>query len=67
MFHGIGLRANDLGSNPYLTFSLAAFVELICSIFTFKVLQFNVRRKLYFVLMLLCGLSCTTIYFSSKF
>lgn len=67
MFHGIGLRANDLGANPYLTFSLAACVELICSIFTFKILQFDVRRKLYFVLMLLCGVSCTAIYFSSKF
>jgi hypothetical protein len=65
VFHGFGLRANDLGMNPYVTFAFSAIFEILCSIFTFKLLQFKQRRKPYFFLMLVAGLSCTIIYILS--
>jgi hypothetical protein len=61
-----GLRSNDLGANPYLTFALSAMSELLASLFTFKLLEFRSRRKPYFVLILIAGFSCTTVYFSSN-
>ena len=63
----LGLRSNDLGTNPYLTFALSAVVELICSIFTFQALKFSIRRKVYVLFMIISGTCCTLIYFSSKF
>jgi MFS family permease len=66
VFHGLGLRSNDLGISPYLTFALSALVELICAMFTFELLQYNARRKPYIFLILITGICCTSVYFSSK-
>lgn len=66
IFHGLGLRSNDLGINPYGSFALSAFIEIISILFTFKLLKKNFRRTFYFIFMTSSGICCTTIYFSSK-
>ncbi|RMZ94746.1 organic cation transporter [Brachionus plicatilis] len=51
IFHGLGLRSNDLGISPYESFALSAFIELISILFTFRLLRRNFRRTFYFIFM----------------
>ena len=46
---------------------MSALFEIVCTVFTFKVLQYKPRRKPYFVLMTFTGACCTFVYFSSNF
>lgn len=65
-FYGVGLKANDLGVNPYLTFFISALVELI-SLLIFSVAIQKFGRKIpYTGCLLVAAASLLTIYFIGK-
>lgn len=66
IFYGMGLKSNNLGLNPYLTFGLSAFVELLGIITAFVIIDKFGRKKLYFSFLFISGLACFTNVFISK-
>lgn len=65
MFYGVGLRANDLGVNPYLSFAIAALVELCACSFTLVIINKMGRKRAYSGFLFTAGLSCLSIVFIS--
>ncbi len=61
VFYGVGLRANDLGVNPYLSFAISAFVELFACIFTLIIIDKIGRKRAYSSFLLMAGISCLSI------
>ncbi len=61
VFYGVGLRANDLGMNPYLTFAIAALMELAAYIVTHFIVDKLGRKYPYFFFLLAAGISCLSI------
>lgn len=62
-FYGIGLKSNDLGVNPYLTFFISATVELFSYILSsFAITKFG-RKIPYIICLFIAGVSCVAIYF----
>ena len=66
IFYGVGLKSNNLGLNPYLTFATSAFVELLGIITAFIVVDKFGRKKLYFTFLFTAGLACFSIIFIRK-
>lgn len=66
MFYGVGLKSNDLGMDPYLTFTISAIMELIAYIVTHGIVDRIGRKIPYCLFLLLAGLSCLSISFISN-
>jgi hypothetical protein len=66
IFYGVGLKSNNLGLNPYLTFSISAIVELTGDITTHFVIDRFGRKVPYACFIILSGLSCLSISFIRK-
>jgi hypothetical protein len=67
VFYGVGLKSSELGVNPYLSFSLSAFVEFMAYVLTHVILD-RLGRKLPYVFFLFsAGLSCFLIGFYGKY
>jgi hypothetical protein len=66
LFYGVGLKANDLGMNPYMTFAIAAFVELLSYMLTHFVVDKFGRKYPYLLFLLAAGVSCLSITFISS-
>lgn len=66
IFYGLGLKSNDLGLNPYLTFAISAFVEIIAYIIAHAVLDIFGRKAPYVISLGLAGVSCFSIGFVCK-
>ena len=66
IFYGVGLKSNDLGVNPYLSFGISGFVELVACIIAYFVINKVGRKIPYISSMLLAGVSCLSIYFIGK-
>ena len=67
MFYGLGLKSNDLGVNPYASFALSAFVELIAYGLSHLVLDTFGRKLPYFMSLGIGGASCLYIGFICNF
>lgn len=63
LFYGLGLKSSDLGVNPYLSFAISAFVEIIAYIIVHLILDRIGRKLPYFVFLFLAGLSCFSVTF----
>jgi hypothetical protein len=62
----VGLKSVDLGVNPYVSFSISAFVELLAfSTVLFIIDRFG-RKKPYFFFLAVAGVSCLSNVFTSK-
>jgi len=66
MFYGAGLKSNDLGVDPYLSFTISAIVELLGLVMGHMVLDRFGRKKPYGISLFLSGVSCLSIIFISK-
>ncbi len=66
IFYGVGLKSNDLGANPYMTFAISAAVELIAIVITHQILEKFGRKIPYGLSLLIAGLSCFVIVFIGK-
>lgn len=62
-FYGLGLKSNDLGVNPYLSFLIAAIVELIAYLVCMFALTKFGRKYPYMVCLYIGGLACISMYF----
>lgn len=58
VFYGVGLQSNNLGVNPYLSFAISAFVELLAYSTTVFIIDKVGRKKPYFCYLLIAGASC---------
>jgi hypothetical protein len=65
VFYGVGLKSNDLGMNPYLTFAISATVELIAYIITHFIVDKLGRKYPYCFFLFAAGASCFSITFIS--
>lgn len=63
VFYGVGLKSNDLGVSPYLSFTISAIVELLAIAFTHAILDKLGRKLPYCGLLFLAGVSCLSIIF----
>ena len=63
MFYGLGLKSNDLGLNPYITYAISVACELAGYIVIFVLISKFGRKKPYFFFQLLAGLCCFAIIF----
>ena len=66
MFYGVGLKSNDLGVNPYLSFTISAIVELFGLIMIHFIVDRFGRKYPYGFFLTFSGLSCFLIIFTSK-
>lgn len=66
VFYGVGLKANDLGVSPYLSFTIAGVVEVVALGITFLILDKTGRKSLYCGFLFLAGVSCISIIFVEK-
>jgi hypothetical protein len=64
MFYGVGLRSNDLGVNPYLTFAISAIVELLGLIMTHLIVDRFGRKYPYGLFLVISGVACLSIIFT---
>lgn len=64
VFYGIGLKSNDLGVNPYLSFAFSAIVEIIAVLITTLLISKYGRKVPYIVSLLISAVSCVSIYFT---
>jgi hypothetical protein len=63
VFYGVGLKSNDLGVNPYMTFAISASFELTSVIITHFILDRFGRKKPYGIFLFMAGVSCLSIVF----
>jgi MFS transporter, OCT family, solute carrier family 22 (organic cation transporter), member 4/5 len=64
IFYGVTLKSNDLGVNPYLSFTISACLELVADFMAF-ILIGKFGRKIPFICSLLvAGLACSSIVFT---
>lgn len=63
VFYGVGLKSNDLGVNPYLSFLISAIVELISILLTSPIISRFGRKKPYIACLLVASSSCLSFYF----
>jgi Na+/melibiose symporter-like transporter len=63
VYYGISYNTSDLSGNPYLNFSLSAFVELLSVIMCQLTLERFGRKRPYCIAMLLSGLSLLCVMF----
>lgn len=66
VFYGVGLKSNDLGMNPYLTFAISAVFELLAYITTHHIVDRVGRKWTYCIFLLSAGISCLSITFVCK-
>ena len=64
--YGVGLKSNDLGVSPYLSFAISASVEVFAYILTQMVLDRLGRKLPYCTFLFIGGVSCFLITFTSK-
>jgi hypothetical protein len=62
----VGLKSSDLGVNPYLSFAISAFVEMIAYSYTLLIINKIGRKKIYFIFLFTAGCSCLSIIFVGK-
>lgn len=67
IFYGVALKSNNLGVNPYLTYTISAIVELVGYIISHNLVDRLGRKITYGCLLLGGGLSCLSIVFLSNF
>jgi OCT family organic cation transporter-like MFS transporter 4/5 len=65
IFYGVGLKSNDLGVNPYLSFLISAAVEILAYIVSHAILDRLGRKLPYVVSLAFAGFSCFSIGFVS--
>ena len=63
IFYGVGLKSNDLGMNPYLTFLISAVVELLGVISGALLVDRLGRKVTYGASLFISGLACFSITF----
>jgi len=63
IFYGVGLKSNDLGMNPYLTFLISAIVELLGVISGALLVDRLGRKVTYGASLFISGLACFSITF----
>jgi uncharacterized UBP type Zn finger protein len=61
MFYGLGLKSNDLGVSPYLSFTISAIVEIVAYSVVHVILDIVGRKFPYFIFLFLTGVSCLSI------
>lgn len=66
IFYGVGLKSNDLGVNPYLSFLISAAVEMLAYAVAHVVLDKLGRKLPYVTSLALAGVSCFSIGFVSN-
>ena len=66
VFYGVGLKSNDLGVSPYLSFTISAVVEIIAIAVTHAILDKLGRKLPYCGFLFLAGVSCLSITFFGK-
>jgi hypothetical protein len=59
----LGLKASELGVNPYLSFTISAIVEILAYIVTHLILDKLGRKLPYLVFLFGAGLSCLFVTF----
>lgn len=62
-FYGVGLKSNDLGVNPYLSFAISATFGLVAYIVGLALINKFGRKYPYILSVLVNGVACTSIYF----
>ena len=66
IFYGLGLKSSDLGVNPYMSFAISAFVEIIAYIISHALLDKLGRKLPYFVSLFTAGLACMSVVLTGK-
>jgi hypothetical protein len=59
----LGLKASELGVNPYLSFAISAIVEILAYIVTHVILDKLGRKLPYLVFLFGAGFSCLLVTF----
>ena len=63
VFYGVGLKSNDLGVSPYLSFCISASMEILSIMFSHAILDKLGRKGPYCALLFLSGVCCLSIIF----
>lgn len=63
IFYGVGLKSNDLGVSPYLSFAISAGVEILAYVLTHMILDLLGRKLPYCTFLLFAGISLLSIVF----
>ena len=63
VYYGVGLKSIDLGTNPYVSFSISASVEILAFGTVILIINKVGRKKSYFFFLLLAGGSCISSVF----
>lgn len=66
IFYGVGLKSNDLGVNPYLSFAISACVEILAYVVSHMVLDIFGRKLPYVISLASAGIFCFIIGFMSN-
>ncbi len=66
IFYGVGLKSNDLGVSPYLSFAISALVEILAYILVHLILDKLGRKLPYCGFLFLAGVSCLSITFTTN-
>lgn len=66
IFYGVGLKSNDLGVNPYLSFAISASVEILGILMSHVSIEKFGRKIPYGLFLFISGVSCFSIVFISN-
>lgn len=65
VFYGVTLKSNDLGVNPYLSFTISACLELLADLLAYLLIGKFGRKIPFIISLMLAGISCSSIIFTS--
>ena len=66
IYYGVGLKSSDLGLNPYLTFAISAFSEIVAYLISHAVLDIFGRKLPYVISLGMAGIACFSVGYVCK-